>query len=234
MNNKIDDKLEELEKMKIDLDTTFKFSCNQCGKCCINRDDILLTPLDVYCLSKELKMKPADMIKEYADVYIGKDSDLPIVCLRPRGSIKRCRFLKDRKCSVHNAKPVVCALFPIGRLFEAGANGKIDCMNAEIQYIFTNPNCGTGETHTVREWLDMFNIPVDDIYFRKWGKAFMDISDGVIRVKKKMHDEESLQLFNNLLYLIMYVKYDTKQEFMPQFENNIQEIMSLISQITAK
>ena len=29
-------------------DDTFRFHCTQCGKCCTERDDILLTPRDLF------------------------------------------------------------------------------------------------------------------------------------------------------------------------------------------
>ena len=43
-----------MEKMKLGADDTFRFSCKQCGKCCINRDDIILTPFDLFRASKKL------------------------------------------------------------------------------------------------------------------------------------------------------------------------------------
>lgn len=60
-------------------------------------------------------MRPGDFFHAYCEYYIGSNSRMPIVRLKPRGSVQRCPLLKDRKCSVHKAKPVVCAMFPIGR-----------------------------------------------------------------------------------------------------------------------
>lgn len=88
-----------------------------------------------------------------------------IVRLKPRGSIKRCPLLRDRKCSVHNAKPTVCALFPLGRSIKLDAKetdpNAIE--RARIQYIINSIECGDrSEEHTVREWVESFGIPIHD------------------------------------------------------------------------
>ena len=35
---------ENLDSWKLGLDDSFQFHCTACGKCCIDREDILLTP----------------------------------------------------------------------------------------------------------------------------------------------------------------------------------------------
>ena len=115
MDNRLKEIVDNFDSLKIGLDEPFRFHCTMCGKCCINREDILLTPRDMYSMAKELQISPEELFKRYCETYIGHDSCIPIVRLKPRGSIKRCPLLKDRKCSVHKAKPGACAMFPIGR-----------------------------------------------------------------------------------------------------------------------
>ena len=38
---------QDIEALTVGLDGTFKFHCTKCGKCCINRDDIMLSPMDI-------------------------------------------------------------------------------------------------------------------------------------------------------------------------------------------
>ena len=52
-----------LEKNKLELDDTFRFHCNKCGKCCINRDDILLSAKDIFYITKELGITPIELIE---------------------------------------------------------------------------------------------------------------------------------------------------------------------------
>lgn len=135
------------DSLKIGLNEQFKFNSTMCGKCCINREDILLNPKDLFNLAKELNLTPPQVVDAYCEPYIGGDSRFPIVRLKPRGSIKRCPLLKDRKCSVHNAKPTVCSMFPIGRCVAAEIKSSKKNTDdkfpiGEIQYIFSDPHCG--------------------------------------------------------------------------------------------
>lgn len=45
--NSIKELKEQLGYEEIGLDDTFTFHCTQCGKCCIHREDILLSPKDL-------------------------------------------------------------------------------------------------------------------------------------------------------------------------------------------
>ena len=118
---------------QIGMDEEFRFHCTECGKCCIHREDILLNPRDIYSMSKELGMSPGELFLKYCETYIGDGSRIPIVRIKPKGSVKRCPLLKDRKCSVHKSKPSVCALFPIGRVLQVGdTEGNIKIGRAHV------------------------------------------------------------------------------------------------------
>ena len=152
MDTRLKNIVDNFETMKIGVDELFPFHCTMCGKCCINREDILLTPRDIYNMAKELGITTKELFETYCETYIGCDSRMPIVRLKPRGSIKRCPLMKDRKCSVHKAKPAVCALFPIGRclILEKDTN-PIEIISAsQIQYIFTGHTFFKVQTDPIR------------------------------------------------------------------------------------
>lgn len=132
MNARMEKIKQDFENRQLDVDEPFHFHCTICGKCCINREDILLTPRDLFNLARELHLTPRDVFDRYCECYIGEYSRLPVVRLKPQGSVKRCPLLKDRKCSVHGAKPAVCALFPIGRGM-AVDKGRIDKVTVPSQ-----------------------------------------------------------------------------------------------------
>ena len=54
MDNRLKYIMENYDDMTIGIDDAFQFGCKQCGKCCINREDILLNPKDLYNIAKEL------------------------------------------------------------------------------------------------------------------------------------------------------------------------------------
>lgn len=82
----------------------------------------MLNPFDLYRAAKELKMEPKEFAEQYCETYLDNDSKMPIVRLLTMGFINRCPLLKDRKCSIHSVKPIVCAMFPIGRVVQIEAN----------------------------------------------------------------------------------------------------------------
>lgn len=87
----------------------------------------------------------------YILLYVGYESRFPLIRLKPKGVIKRCPLLKNRKCSVHKAKPSMCAMFPIGRAVEFSENERTS-KTPSIQYFYTDPGYGDhARTQTVRE-----------------------------------------------------------------------------------
>lgn len=230
MDERLKNIVDNFDEYKIGLDDTFEFSCKQCGKCCINREDILLNPGDIYRLCKELNLAPKDFIKEYCDAYLGESSRFPIVRLQPQGTVRRCRFLKNRKCSVHKAKPTVCAAFPIGRcvIWDKKDLQSADVDKVKIQYIHNKADCGgEKETHTVRQWLEAFDIPAHDPFFIKWNRLLFKTGGIVSRAEKKLH-EELLEIMWNTIYFMLYLNYDMEKDFMMQFEENAKHIMEML------
>ena len=230
MDSRLQEIGENLDKMKIGVDEPFRFHCDQCGKCCINREDILLNPRDVYNMAKELGQEPKDVFALYCEYYIGSDSRFPLVRIKPRGSIKRCPLMKDRKCSIHKAKPTVCALFPIGRCISFEQK-KEKLTTEDITYIFTNPGCGdTSESHTVREWLGEFGIPIEDIYFLLWNDILMKLS-AIFRQAEKKVSPSLMDKAWDLTFIKLYLDYDMTQDFLPQFEQSSRELVELMQNL---
>ena len=230
MDERLKDIVENLNSMKIGLDETFKFHCMMCGKCCIHREDILLSPRDIYNMSKELGIKPEDLFERYCEVYIGPDSKVPIVRLKPRGSVKRCPLLKNRKCMVHKSKPTVCAMYPLGRCIVAAnpKEGLKDISQGKFQYIFSDPGCGNAsETHTVREYLEAFGIPVEDNFFLKWQQAILDMGNFFRKIEKTVSNE-TMELVWMAAFTGIYLHYDIGQEFMAQFEDNVKNFFDML------
>ena len=214
--------VDNLDELTLGLDDTFQFHCTMRGKCCINREDILLNPKDVYKLSKELNLTIKDFFGTYCETYIGDESRLPIVRIKPRGTVKRCPLLKDRKCSVHKAKPTVCAMFPIGRCICTDKN----TVDQDIRYIFGSPGCGDkSETQTVREWLQSFNLPLEDKFFIVWNRCLMKLSSQFQELEKV---QVNMELIWQGALVLLYLLYDTNQDFMPQFMNHINEFTEMV------
>lgn len=138
--------------------------------------------------------------------------------------------MKDRKCSIHKAKPTVCALFPIGRCISFEQK-KEKLTTEDITYIFTNPGCGdTSESHTVREWLGEFGIPIEDIYFLLWNDILMKLS-AIFRQAEKKVSPSLMDKAWDLTFIKLYLDYDMTQDFLPQFEQSSRELVELMQNL---
>ena len=110
--------------------------CKGCGDCCRNMGDtIRLDPYDFWQLERKLERTALDM---YHDVFDFSEIDgiyLPHLLMKPdqapvgpvssgnaeqtEESGSHCIFLDEEgQCSIHDSRPGLCRLFPLGRNYE--------------------------------------------------------------------------------------------------------------------
>lgn len=160
------------------LDDTFNFTCSRCNNCCKHRPGEggftipSLLPYDIIRLSRSLKITTTEFLERYAEFdqrdwpsikrpflkFIGDEQEM------------RCPFLDDSGCSVHDDKPMICRLYPLGRF------------SLRTKVIITLPkklkHCpgGSGQEHTVRNWLDESGVQDHFKHDKFWDLFFsMDI-----------------------------------------------------------
>lgn len=233
----MDDRLKPIaqnfEKMKIGIDEPFKFSCTMCGLCCRGRSDILLNPKDLFKIAQGLGITPREAVEKYCEVYIGQSSRIPIVRLVPVGPYKICQLLNGNRCSVHNSKPTVCALYPLGRAVEVSkkATDNVEISPKDIKYILQPISCGGRKTeHTVREWLEKFNIPVEDEFFARWQTIVCKVGSAVRKLEKTASEEFMSKLLS-LIFVGLYLDYSMKTEFEEQLEINSKKVVGFIESV---
>ncbi len=215
----------ELIKHPLNLDSTFRFRCKQCGDCCRHREDILVSPYDLSRIARHLHVKPKDVIDRYCLFYIGEDSNLPVVLLKALGKDKHCPFLVNNRCSIHASKPTVCALFPLGRFADVRDGiGK-------TQFFLQPVSCGSkDEIHTVREWLGSFDLLESDAWFQVWQKTIMELSPLMKRLKEQL-PEDILDMLYSILFTEMYLAYHPEYDFLPQFNKNMLRFSELLKEL---
>ncbi len=222
--------MEELEKNLLDLDSEFRFKCRRCGKCCKNQDTIIFNTRDIFNIAHKLSKTMLGVIDEIAEVYIGHSSRIPIVHMVPTGPGRSCPLLKDGRCSVHDCKPTVCALFPLGRVAvsEKKADGTVDPHNFKIRYILNDFDCGSAKrVNTVRSWLERFGIPEHDEFFMLWNEATIASGELVRFLEERQAPTPLLHLIWNFQLNLIFLQYDTNADFFPQFQENARKLISL-------
>ena len=171
-----------------------------------------------------------EVINEYAETYIGSASKIPVVHMVPRGQNAVYPFLKDGLCSIHDSKPTVCALFPLGRVVlnaEALEGGLADGP-VKVKYMLVDTDCGSRkQVHTVREWLARFGIPEHDEFFLMWSRLTAMLHRMIHELEEHHVSNETLNLFWSAIFSTLYLDYDTSAEFLPQFRQAAEKLSSL-------
>ncbi len=205
-------------KNTLNLEDSFSFSCNCCGECCKNRDDILINAYDIFRLSKGLNISDSQLLQMYCEIYIGPISKIPLVRIRFPGGV--CSFLRDNKCSVDLFKPSVCRLYPLGR----GMVGE----SGDIFYFKQDVPCGGKDTQIVKEWVK----DLDEGVFVEWSTScfkLMTDKNYKLLVKKFSSGEEELyKMFFYSVFDILYLHYDIRFDFLPQLKEHFEKMFSIL------
>lgn len=232
MDKRLKEIYDNLDDMTLDIDDTFSFKCRGCGKCCRQREDILLSPKDLYRLAVYLKMTTSDVLKRYCEVYQGSDSLMPIARLISIGGNNRCPFLDGRKCRVHTFKPGVCAMYPLGRYIRKEP-GKENAP-VEIRYINNKPACDHKEQkQTVRLWLARWGIPHPDPFFLKWQEVIASMSQFFHMLRDRQATDKTREILLNVIFELIYVNYDTSLPFEGQFTANSAKLNDMLDEFTS-
>jgi len=105
-----------------------------CGTCCRGFDEgeIYLYEDDIKRLANHLNLKSIEELREFAkrylktidDTYIWKEVGakqakahrFKTLVFKFTGDDEHCQFLKDNKCSIHEARPFQCQCFPFWQM----------------------------------------------------------------------------------------------------------------------
>jgi Fe-S-cluster containining protein len=237
MDKRLVKAVDDIESNALGLEDTFTFKCRACGKCCKNRDDIILTTRDLFNIARSLGRTIEYIIERYCETYIGETSRTPIVRLKPIGAEQICPLLVNRRCIVHTVKPTVCAMFPLGRgtkfdISEKGAKIPEKCQ--PIYFIQSN-SCGTqNKTQTVRYWLNLYGIPVEDEFYSLWTKMVSILSDTFHKFEILKIPEKDKKFLWDYVFHTVYISYDIDKELMPQFQENVEKLLGLFRKLMAE
>ena len=214
---------EQALQATLDSKDTFRFRCTECGQCCKNREDILLSPFDLNRMARYLGIEMGQVIQDYCIWYAGQSSMLPVVTMRMQGPEKRCPFLKGKKCGIHAAKPTVCALFPLGRISSENDD--------HVHYMMQKVYCGAdNEKHTVREWLAGYGLEDSEQWFLEWQKVLLPLTKRMHILMSGFSEEFVASVVEGLL-VALYVNYDPKQDFLEQFRKNADKANQFLDMI---
>ena len=156
-------------------DEAFSFACAGCGGCCRGREDIVLSGFDLWRIAARLRLPPRTVARAFCRGSIGRVSRLPVLRLAPlkeeRGN---CPFLTGNHCAIHDAEPLVCALYPLAQ--EITKDG-------QVSYFLQPTQCG-GQVIAARvgDYLARYDVPAREATDVRWAQVCMELEDTVERL----------------------------------------------------
>jgi len=139
-----------------------KLGCNDCAgcsACCRGMgNSVVLDPYDVWRLEKGLGVPLAQMIGKQVMLSVVDGLILPSLNMETTGA---CPFLNDEgRCSIHEFRPGICRLFPLGRYYHDGG----------FSYVLMTGECRVENRSKVKieKWLGENNLKAYETFVLRW------------------------------------------------------------------
>ena len=194
-------------------DAHFSFACNGCGDCCRGREDIVLSGFDLWRIAARLRLPPQIVARGYCRASIGTVSHLPVLRLAPvKENRNNCPFLTGDHCAIHDAEPLVCALYPLAQ--EISRKG-------QVSYFLQPTGCGGQVIEArVEDYLARYDVPAREQPDVRWAKTCMTLEDTVEQLGAQL-SPVLVRRMQDKLWQALYFGYDYAAPFLPQLEKNL-------------
>ncbi|MBR1930815.1 MAG: YkgJ family cysteine cluster protein [Lachnospiraceae bacterium] len=190
--------------------------CNGCSACCRGMGaSIILDPYDVFRLTSGLGKSLQELIAEdYIELHVVDGVILPN--LHMAGEREQCAFLnREGRCSIHELRPGICRLFPLGRYYE----------NGDFRYFLQVGECDAPHSKIkVSKWIDTPNLQRNHAFVVKWHYLLNKVEEFVMAEFMEKHAtyEGADKQINMLLLQMFYLKpYASERDFYEQVEERI-------------
>ncbi len=178
--------------------------CEGCSACCHGMgNSIILDPMDVYRLTQKKKVSFMQLLEKSLELHVVEGIIQPNIKMQENND--QCSYLNEEgRCSIHDARPGFCRMFPLGRIYE----------NKQFQYFLQIYECKkTVKTKIkVQKWIGLPNIKAYEQYITEWHYFLKH----VIEWMKDMEDEQKRR-YNMYLLNEFYVKAYETDDFYKEF-----------------
>ena len=134
--------------------------CTGCSDCCRGMgSSIILDPMDIWRFRLGIGKDFAALMER--EIELGVVDGMVLPNLKMESGRDACPFLNgEGRCSVHEFRPGICRLFPLGRYYEE--NG--------FRYFLQVHECSRKDRGKVKikKWLGIPNLKAYENYILKW------------------------------------------------------------------
>ena len=202
----------------------FRFACAGCGNCCRGREDIVLSGFDLWRIAARLRLPPQIVARGYCRASIGPVSRLPVLRLAPvKENRNNCPFLAGDHCAIHEAEPLVCALYPLAQ--EISREG-------QVHYFLQPTGCGGQVIEArVQDYLARYAVPAREPTDVRWAQTCMALEDTVEQLEQQL-SAVLVRRMQQKLWQALYYRYDYAQPYLPQLEQNLHWLEGELRKLT--
>lgn len=192
--------------------------CQGCSACCKGMgESICLDPLDVYRLSRHLACRPEELLDKHIELHVMDGNILPSLIMA--GKEERCTFLNEQgRCSIHEARPGICRLFPLGRFYENGG----------FRYFLQVHECRRENRSKikVRKWIDTPDVKRYEQFVTDWHYFLKDVQE----ILERSGESELSKSLNLYVLKQFYMKpYEESEDFYLQFYQRLEQARKLVA-----
>lgn len=192
--------------------------CQGCSDCCqAMGQSILLDPLDIFRICKNTKLNFEQLLADKIELNVVDGIILPN--LKMVGPKERCAFLNEEgRCSIHEFRPGICRLFPLGRCYD----------DHSFQYFLQVNECSKKNRTKVKvsKWIDTPDLKRNQQYILEWHNFLKSVENLIMQDGSgEIHKKVNMVLLNQF-----FVKpYEYEEDFYRQFEQRLLEVRTIFS-----
>ena len=183
--------------------------CIGCSDCCRGMgNSIILDPMDIWRLTSNLKTNFNSLLERY--VELGVVDGLILPNLKLAGEEEACSFLSNEgRCSIHNFRPGICRLFPLGRFYEEN----------QFHYFLQVHECPRKDKTKikVKKWLGINDIKSYEKFVWDWHSFINYCEEAIV----DLEDEQKKMLTLYILKTFYQTNYPV-DEFYTEFYHRLE------------
>lgn len=150
-------------------------------------------------------------------------SHLPVLRLAPvKENRNNCPFLTENHCAIHEAEPLVCALYPLAQ--EISRAGRCTIFAAHRLR-------RAGDRSKVQDYLARYDVPAREAIDVRWAQTCMALEDTVEQLEAVL-SPVLVRRMQAKLWQALYFGYDYAQDYLPQLEANLQTLDMELHKLT--
>lgn len=229
-----------------------KINCNGCAGCsyCCQEmgESVVLTPFDIYELTTHLGKHFDELMEDKIELYMTDGMVMPNLkmaggsgpgglpgaqkspntgsFLSQEGAREVCGFLNaEGRCSIHDFRPGLCRLFPLGRNYEVQETETEDGVQEVkgFRYFIVKDSCPRlpGTKVKIEKWLGIPHLKKYEEFITKWHYFCRDFQEKMQELLAAGEDEKVKKSNLSLLELFYRKPYEAGRDFYGQFEERM-------------